>query len=136
MISVLIVDAHDIIREGIHLLLDLDKEINVVGEGENGKAAITLAQKLKPDIIIMDIAMPLLGGIEATRVIAKESPESKVIILSIYSDKEYVSNAMEAGANGFLVKKTASKNLLKAVHDVNSGKPFFSPIIQKQVLDG
>lgn len=130
MISVLIVDDHAIIREGIHLLLDLDKEIKVVGEGENGKAAITLAQKLNPDIIIMDMAMPLLSGIEATRVIAKESPESKVIILSIYSDREYVINAMEAGANGFLVKKTASKNLLKAVHDVNNGKAFFSSTIK------
>jgi len=116
------------------MLLETAPDIIVVGEAENGREAVSLCQKLQPDIVLMDIAMPTLNGVEATRIILKDLPDTKVIILSMYPDEEYVFESLDAGASGFLVKQTASDDLLKAIREVNSGQAFFSPSISKMVL--
>ena len=117
------------------MLLEEEPDIAVVGEAENGRVAVALSQKLKPDIVIMDISMPILNGIEATRIIKNSALSTKVIILSMYLDQEYVYNALDAGATGFLVKKTAAEDLLRAVREVNNGRAFFSPEVSKSVVD-
>ena len=117
------------------MLLEAEPDIDVVGEAENGRVAVSLSQKLKPDIVIMDISMPSLNGIEATRIIKNSALSTKVIILSMYLDQEYVYNALDAGAMGFLVKKTASGDLLRAVREVNNGRAFFSPEVSRSVVD-
>ena len=134
-IAVLIAEDHTIVREGLRMLLETAPDIIVVGEAENGRVAISLCQKLHPDIVLMDIAMPSLNGVEATRIILKDLPDTKVIILSMYPDEEYVFESLDAGALGFLVKQTASDDLLKAIREVNSGQAFFSPSISKTVLE-
>lgn len=134
-ISVLIAEDHTIVREGLRMLLEAEPDITVVGEAENGRVAISLCQKLKPDIVLMDITMPILNGIEATDIIINSVPNTKVIILSMYPDEEYIYKVLDAGASGFLVKKTASGDLLRAVREVNYGRAFFSPEVSKTVLD-
>ncbi len=134
-ITVLVADDHTVVRESFKLLLESDKDIKVVGEAENGRDAVVLAEKLKPDVVLMDIGMPVLNGIEATRIIKKQVPSSKIVILSMYPDEEYVYEAIDAGASGYLVKETASEDLLKAMHEVSEGKAYFNPIILKTVLD-
>ena len=134
-ISVLIAEDHTIVREGLRMLLEATPDIAVVGEAENGRAAISLCKELEPDIVVMDITMPFLNGIEATRTIAKSLSGTRVIILSMYPDEEYVFEALNAGASGFLVKQTASDDLLKAVREVNDGRAFFSPSVSRTILD-
>jgi DNA-binding NarL/FixJ family response regulator len=107
----------------------------VVGEAENGRQAVQLAQKLMPNVVVMDIAMQLLNGLEATRQITKEVPSSKVLILSSHSDDEYVQQLTEAGAAGYLLKQTAAQDLIKAIREVNRGNAFFSPAVAKRLRD-
>lgn len=135
MISIIIAEDHTIVREGLRMLLEAAQDISVLGEAENGRVAVSLCQKLKPDIVLMDIAMPYLNGLEASHIITNSIPETKVIILSMYPDEEYILEALNAGAMGFLVKKTASGELLRAVREVNYGRAFFSPEVSKTVLD-
>lgn len=135
-ITVIIADDHTVVRESFKLLLETDKDIKVVGEAKNGKEAVALTKKLKPDVVLMDIGIPNLNGIEATRIIKKQIPNSKIVILSMYPDEEYVFEALDAGALGYLVKETVSEDLLKAMHEVSEGKAFFNPIISKKVIDG
>jgi len=135
-ITVLVADDHTAVRESFKLLLESDKDIKVVGEAKNGKEAIALTKKLQPRVVLMDIGMHTLNGIEATRIIKKDIPNSKVVILSMYTDEEYVYEALDAGASGYLVKESASEDILKAMHAVSEGKAFFSPIISKTILDG
>lgn len=134
MISIIIAEDHTIVREGFRSLLEATSDIKVVGEAKNGKIAVNLCQELKPDIILMDIAMPTLNGIEAARLITRDVPETKVIMLSMYSDEEYVHESLLAGALGYLVKETASEDLIKAIYEINEGKCYLSPIISKTVL--
>lgn len=134
-ISVLIVDDHKVLRAGLRSLLDRNSDIQTVGEAENGKRGIALCKELKPNVVLMDLYMPILNGIEATKVISMECHQSRVIILSMFPDHEYVQSALNAGAKGFLVKDTAAGELIQAVRVVHDGKAFFSPSVSKTIVD-
>ena len=118
-----------IVREGLQALLKLESDIQVIGEAENGRQAVALASTLCPDVVVMDIAMPLLNGLEATRQILHAAPKTKVLVLSAHSDDAYVEQVMALGAAGYLIKQTASHVLAAAIREVCAGKTFFSPII-------
>jgi DNA-binding NarL/FixJ family response regulator len=132
-ITVLLVDDHVIVREGLLKLLETEKDIEVVGEASTGQSALELARSLKPDIIVMDIAMPQMNGLEATRQIRKEMPLSKIIILSAHSDDAYVEGVMALGANGYLIKQSSACVLSEAIREVQNGKLFYSPTISKRL---
>jgi DNA-binding NarL/FixJ family response regulator len=131
-ITVLLAEDHTIVREGLRALLKLESDIQVVAEAQDGRQAVALAEKLKPDVIVMDIAMPLLNGMEATRQILHARPGVKVLVLSAHSDDAYVSRVMELGAAGYLVKQTAAHVLPEAIRRVHEGKECFSPIISRR----
>lgn len=128
-ITVLLVDDHMIVREGFRKMLELEKDLAVVGEARDGRQAIELATKLSPDVILMDIAMPRLNGLEATRQLVKVCPSSKVLILSAHSGDAYAKNASESGAVGFLLKQTSADDVCKAIRIVQKGESFFSPAV-------
>ncbi len=132
-ITVLIADDHVIVREGLRKLLETESDIKVVGEASTGRIAVDMALKLQPDVIVMDIAMPQMNGLEATRQIRKESPESKIIILSAHSDDAYVEGVMALGANGYLIKQSSAHVLSEAIREVHKGKAFYSPTISKRL---
>lgn len=135
MIRVLIADDHGVMRKGLRLQLEQHEGIEVVGEATDGREAVKLVEELKPDLVIMDIGMPNLNGIEATAQIVKRNPAMGVIILSVYSDEEYLLRALTAGAKGYLLKESADVDLLRAVQSVAHGKSFFSPTVAKMLLD-
>ncbi|MFC2012106.1 response regulator [Chloroflexota bacterium] len=126
-ISVLIVDDHTLIRDGIRSLLELVGDIEVVGEASNGKEALEQVRQLAPDVVLMDLAMPIMNGLEATRRIRKEFPETKVLALTQYDDSEYVVPVIEAGACGFVTKMAAFSELVSAIQVINKGESFLSP---------
>jgi DNA-binding NarL/FixJ family response regulator len=134
-IAVLLVDDHTVVRQGLRALLEGEGDLKVVGEAENGRQAVRLAKQIRPDVVVMDVAMPVLNGIEATRQISKEIPSAKVLGLTSYGDDEYVAQLMQAGASGFLIKQTAADDLLKAIRQVKEGKHYFSPSIAKRLRD-
>ncbi len=134
-IKVLLADDHTVVRQGLKALLGAEPDIEIVGEAENGRQSIQMAKELQPDVIVMDIAMPSLNGLEATRQITRAQPKTKVIILSSYSDDEYVQQLTEAGAAGYLVKQTAANELLKAIREAQRGNAYFSPAIAKRLRD-
>lgn len=134
-IRVLLADDHIVVRQGLRALLAAEEDIDIVGEADNGRQAIQLAKKLSPDVAVIDIAMPVLNGLEATRQIIRTVPNTKVLILSSYSDDEYVQQLTEAGAAGYLVKQTAANDLLKAIREAHKGNAFFSPSIAKRLRD-
>lgn len=134
-ISVLLADDHTVVRQGLRSLLAAETDITVVGEAENGRQAVQMAKTLTPDVIVMDIAMPHLSGLEATRQIMRDNPSAKVLILSSYGDDEYVHQLTDAGACGYLIKQTAANDLIKAIHEAYKGNAFFSPAISKRLLD-
>lgn len=131
----MLADDHTVVRQGLRALLALEEDIEIVGEAENGRQAVQLARDLNPDIIIMDIAMPVLNGLEATRQISRSAPLVKIIILSSYSEDEYIFQTTESGAAGYLVKQTATNDLLNAIHEVHAGNAFFSPDVAKRLRD-
>jgi DNA-binding NarL/FixJ family response regulator len=126
-ITVLLVDDHGLVRKGFRRMLEDDPTIRVVGEGTNGQQAIQLAQELRPRVVVMDMAMPGLDGIQATREILKHTPETSVLILSMYSDENYVRNALDAGARGYLLKEALDVDLAGAIKDVAAGKHVIGP---------
>ena len=132
-ISVLLVEDHAIVREGLRILLSIEKDIVVAGEAENGSDAVRQARKLRPDVIVMDIAMPLLNGLEATRQILGVLPGTKILILSAHSDDAYVDQVMSLGAAGYLIKQTAAHVLPDAIRKVYRGSRFFSPTIARRL---
>jgi len=134
-IRVVLADDHTVVRQGLRALLAAEGDIEVVGEAENGRQAIQLVKKLLPDVAVIDIAMPVLNGLEATRQITRSVPSTKVLILSSYSDDEYVQQLTEAGAAGYLVKQTAANELLKAIREAQRGNAYFSPAIAKRLRD-
>ncbi len=134
-IRVMLADDHGVVRKGLRFLLERQPEMEVVGEVSNGREAVKLAEQLRPDVVIMDIAMPQLNGIEATAQIVKRNPEVGVIMLSMYSDEGYVMRALTAGAKGYLLKDSAEADLVRAVQVVANKKPFFSPTIAKTLLE-
>jgi len=134
-ISVLLVDDHTVVREGLRALLAVETDIEIVGEAETGRQAVLMVKKLLPDVVVMDIAMPSLNGLEATRQITKLAPATKVLVLSSYGDDEYVQQLTEAGAAGYLIKQTAANELMKAIREAHKGNAFFSPSIAKRLRD-
>ena len=134
-ISVLLVDDHTVVRQGLRALLSSEEDMDVIGEAENGRQAVQMAKKSLPNVVVMDIAMPLLNGLEATRQICKAIPSTKVLVLTSYGDDEAVSSLMDAGACGYLIKQTAANDLLKAIREVHKGNAFFSPAIAKRLRD-
>ena len=132
-VSVLLVDDHVVVRQGLRALLEAEGDMTVVGEAENGREAVALAKKTLPDVVLMDVAMPGMNGLEATRQIVRNIPSTKVLVLTSYGDDDYVTQLMEAGATGYLVKQTAAADLLKAIRQVRKGTAFFSPTIAKRL---
>ena len=131
----LLADNHTIVREGLSLLVQSAPDMRVVAEVENGRQAVLKCMELRPHVAVLDLAMPLLNGLEATRQILKGTPETKVLILSSYSDEERVRQLVNEGATGYLVKQTAAKDLLKAIRETRKGNAYFSPCISRQLLE-
>jgi DNA-binding NarL/FixJ family response regulator len=134
-INVLLADDHTVVRQGLRSLLAAETDIEVGGEADNGRQTVQLTRQLNPDVVIMDIAMPRLNGLEATRQIVKEGLSAKVLILSSYSDDEFVNQLTEAGAIGYLIKQTAANDLIRAIREAYAGNAFFSPSISKRLLE-
>ena len=134
-ITVLLAEDHQIVREGFRSLLEHEHDIEVVGEAETGRQAVQLTRKLRPAVVVMDIAMPLLNVLEATRQIRRALPDTKVLILSAHSDNAYVEQVAVLGAAGFLLKQTSSHELATAIREVQKGNTFFSPSISRRVHD-
>jgi len=128
-ITVLLADDHAVVREGLRLLLESTEDIQVIGEVENGRKAVEMAKSLRPDVVLLDLAMPNLNGLEATRQILKEVPGVKVLILSSFSDDDRVQELIEAGAIGYLAKQTAAHDLVKGIREAKKGNASFSPSI-------
>lgn len=135
MIRVLLVDDQSLIRQGLRALLELDAQLEVVGEAENGQAAINLVEQLQPDVILMDIRMPIMDGVAATREICKKFPQIKVLVLTTFDDDEYVTAAMNHGATGYLLKDTPSEELAIAIRAVHKGYTQLAPGIVKKLLN-
>jgi DNA-binding NarL/FixJ family response regulator len=133
--TIILADDHTIVRQGLRALLEAERDMKVVGEAENGRQAVQLTKKLQPDVVVMDIAMPLLNGIQAARQIRKHNASTKVLILSMYQDDEYVYQAVQVGVAGYLVKQTAANELLTAIREVKKGYAFFSPSISRLLVD-
>lgn len=134
-IRVLLADDHQLMRSGLRLMLERESDMSVVGEASDGREAVALARSLKPDVVVMDIAMPNLSGIEAAHQMTQEKPELGIVMVSMHSDETYVLRALKAGSRGYLLKDSAEADLIKAVHVVAGGKSFFSPAISKVLLD-
>ncbi|OGO70249.1 MAG: DNA-binding response regulator [Chloroflexi bacterium RBG_19FT_COMBO_56_12] len=134
-IRILLADDHTILRNGIRAILEDEPGMVVVGEAEDGRTAVSLACQLKPDIVIMDIAMPLLNGLEATRQIKRSCPGVKVIILSMHDNEEYIVQVLEAGAMGYILKDAAARELINALRMVHRGEAVLSPAITRIVIE-
>ena len=134
-VRVLLADDHGIVRRGLHYLIERSPGFEVVGEAADGREAVKLAEQLNPDVVVMDIGMPNLNGIDATAQIVRRSPAIGVIILSMYSDETYLVRALSAGARGYLVKDSAEADLIRALQAVSQGRPFFSPAIAQTLLE-
>jgi DNA-binding NarL/FixJ family response regulator len=134
-IRIILADDHTIIRSGLRLLLEQQTDFKVVAEASDGREAVAMVALHHPDIAILDIGMPELNGIEATRRIAAENPSTQVVILSMHSDEGYVLRALKAGARAYILKNSAEADLIRAVRSVADGKSFFSPVISKMLLE-
>jgi DNA-binding NarL/FixJ family response regulator len=132
-ISVLLAEDHTIVRQGLRLLIETDGDIEIVGEAKTGREAILLNDKLRPEIIVMDIAMPLLNGLQATRQILKTFPKTKILILSAHSDPEYVEQVVKSGARGYLIKQSSAEMVATAIRDLHKGRSFFGSSIMKRL---
>lgn len=134
-VRVILADDHKIMREGIHALLENEPGIEVIGEAEGGETAVRLVREFKPDVVIMDISMPDLSGIEATRRILADMPEVKIIALSMHSDRRFVQEMLAAGAAGYLLKDAAYEELRNALHAVSCNQTYLSPSLNTPVRD-
>lgn len=131
-ITVLLAEDHEIVRSGLRRLLEGENDIEVLDEATTGRQAVELATRLRPDVVVMDIAMPLLNGVEATRHILRAVPGARVLILSAHGDDAYVEGAIAAGAVGYLIKQTSVHTLLEAIREVHKGHTYFSPTVARR----
>jgi DNA-binding NarL/FixJ family response regulator len=134
-ISVLLADDHVVVRQGLKALIGCEEDMEVVGEAETGRQAVQLAKRLSPDLVVMDLVMPLLNGVEATRMIVEKGSSTKVVVLSTYGDEKSIDQALRAGASGFLIKRTAASEVIRAIREVRRGNAFFSPEIARRIRE-
>jgi DNA-binding NarL/FixJ family response regulator len=134
-IGVLLADDHTLIRAGLRMVVEAQSDLSVVGEANNGREAVAMAAALKPDVVVMDIGMPSLNGIEAAREIRKTLPDTQIVMLSMHSDEGYVLRALKAGAKAYLLKDSAEADLAQAIRAAAAGKSFFSPAVGKVLLE-
>jgi DNA-binding NarL/FixJ family response regulator len=134
-IKVLLADDHTVVRQGLRALLAAEGDIQIVAEAENGRQAVQSARAHHPDVAVIDIAMPVLNGLEAARQITRAFPQTRVLVLSSYSDDEYLEKFSETGALGYLIKQTAADELLKAIREASHGKAYFSPAVAKRLRE-
>jgi len=134
-IRILVADDHGVVRKGLRFLLDRQSDMEVVGEASDGREVVRLCEKLNPNIVIMDVAMPQLNGIDAAAQIVKTNPSIRIIMLSMYADESYLVRALSAGAKGYMLKDSAEVDIVRAVQVVSQGRPFFSPQIAQSLLD-
>jgi DNA-binding NarL/FixJ family response regulator len=134
-VRVLLADDHTLMRAGLRVLLERQPDLAVVGEAEDGRQTLQLVETLQPDVVVMDIAMPNLNGIEATRQIVERNPRTSVVILSMHSDESYILRSLKAGARAYLLKDSAEADLIRAIHAVREGKSFFSPAVGKTLVE-
>jgi len=132
---ILIADDHVVIRAGLRLLLERHEDFTVVAEADDGRQAVDLAAQLKPDVAVVDVAMPNMNGIEATRLMTSENPSIAVVMLSMHTDETYVMRALRNGAKAYLLKSSAETDLIQAVRAVREGKSFFSPVVSRMLLE-
>ena len=134
-IRILLADDHQLFRDGLRAMLEKETDLEVVAEAENGRSAVEQAGELKPDIVVMDIGMPDLNGMEATRQIASRAPRTKVLGLSMHSDRRFVEGMLKAGASGYLIKDCASEELVRAIRSVAAGQTYLSPAVAGKVAE-
>src|SRR3954453_5318719 len=132
---ILLVDDHAVVRQGFKMILDAQSDMEIVGEAGNGREAVELAEQLKPDVVVMDVAMPELNGIEATRRLASSLPHTRVVALSMHKDSVYVREILRAGARGYLLKDSPAGALVPPVRAVAPGQSYLSPAVSNAVLD-
>ena len=132
---VVLADDHSVVRQGLRAWLERSGHVQVVGEAADGREAVALVEQLQPDVVIMDIAMPMLNGIDATAQITRRNPDTKVIILSMHADESYILRALGAGAKGYLLKESTETDVLPAVQSVRDAKPYFTPSIARLLLE-
>jgi two-component system, NarL family, response regulator NreC len=130
-LRILLADDHIVMRTGLRALLERQPNLEVVGESENGRETVALAASLRPDVVVMDVGMPVLNGIEATQMIVTQCPTIAVVILSMHADESYVMRALKAGARGYLLKDSAAADLIGAIQGISQGKSFFSPKVSR-----
>jgi len=133
---IVIAEDHTILREGLKMLLSADPDLEVVGEAQDGREAVRSAEKLLPDVILMDLSMPRVHGLEAIREIRKRAPDTRILVLTVHSNNEYITATLEAGAHGYVLKDATSQELLIAIKTVLRGKPYLSPSISETILEG
>ena len=133
MIRVLLVDDHKLIRTGIRLILEDTPDVRVIGEAVSGETAIALSRELKPDVVLMDVSMPGIGGLEATRKLLTTQPDVKVIVVSVHATEPFPMRLMEAGAQGYLTKDCAAGEIIEAIRKVDSGQRYITPVIAQQL---
>jgi two-component system, NarL family, response regulator NreC len=134
-VKILLADDHAVLRQGLRRILEDRADWRVVSEASNGRDAVAEAEAQQPEVAVLDIAMPILNGIEATRQIARRSPETRVLILSMHSDQAYVTQAVQAGAKGYVLKESVGADIIQAVAALAAGKTFFSPLVAEVMLD-
>jgi NarL family two-component system response regulator LiaR len=134
-VRILIADDHRLLREGIRALLKDEPDIVVVGEAEDGRTAVQLTHNLRPNVVLMDIGMPLLNGLEATRQIKREHPEINVLVITVHDNEEYFRQVLEAGASGYILKRAAASELVAAIRAVNNGEAVLAPSITRMLLE-
>jgi DNA-binding NarL/FixJ family response regulator len=135
-ITVLLVEDHTVVREGLRVLIEAFGDIEIIGEAKNGREAVQKTRDLRTEVVVMDIAMPLLNGLQATRQILKAFPRAKVLILSAHGDPEYVEAVVKVGARGYLLKQSSSKVVAIAIRELQKGRMFFAPSIAKRLKEG
>ncbi len=135
MIRILLADDHTVVRKGLRLLLQNQPGFEVVADASNGRDTVALAEQFLPDVVVLDVAMPILNGIEAARQISAKHPKTAIVFLSMHADEGYVLKALKAGARAYLLKDSAEDDLIAAIYAVNEGKAFFSPAISKMLVE-